>query len=77
MQRLNPVWKDEVQSKISTFLLYPDQHVEYTLTYKFAVQYVILQLNKKEIPYKIYNLGAGVTKIITNTTTCPCCKKKL
>lgn len=42
-----------------------------------AKTFVVTELTKRGIPFKLYNLGAGVVKITTNTDTCPCCKRKL
>lgn len=42
-----------------------------------VIQALILALDGRSIPYKVYNLGAGVKTVTTETDTCPCCKRAL
>lgn len=52
-----------------------EEHGSLTRTTAFnkAIQALIIRLDSKGIPYKLYNLGAGVKKITTITDKCPCC----
>jgi len=50
---------------------------EITTVYNNVIQKAILVFSSEEKPYKLYNMGAGVKKITSNTDTCPCCKRKL
>lgn len=40
-----------------------------------AAQWLIIQLTKNKIPFKLINLGAGVKRITTETDTCPVAEK--
>ena len=51
--------------------------MERTASFNKAIQALIIRLDKEKINFKLYNLGAGVKKITTETDICPCCKKKL
>ena len=52
--------------------------IDETISFNKASQWLITILSKNLIPYKIYNLGAGVKRIVTkDIDTCPCCKHKL
>jgi len=51
--------------------------ISHTTSFNKAAQYMIIRLSEENIPFKVYNLGAGVKKITTETDKCPCCKRKL
>jgi hypothetical protein len=40
-------------------------------------QWLIMFLSRKNTPFKVTNLGAGVKRITTITDECPMCKRKL
>jgi hypothetical protein len=40
-----------------------------------AAQALIEWMSKNNIAFKVYNLGAGVKRITSDTDICPCCKK--
>lgn len=70
--RVNPKWQVEIDSK-----LLQDQSLDVTLSYLPAVQWLITKLSRFGKPYKLYNLGAGVRRITTETDICPCCKQRI
>ena len=76
MTRLNPRWKAEQVEKIGAAR---EAHSTYEITTGIPVvkKWVILELDRRGMPFKVYNLGAGVARVTTDTDTCPCCKKKL
>lgn len=51
--------------------------LDHTTRHNVIIQDLVLMLTRLSQPYKIYNLGAGVKRITTDTETCPCCKQKL
>lgn len=63
-------WKSEMESKI-----FQHSEIDVTTEFKSAIQWLVVKLSKLGIGFKLYNLGAGVTRITTDTTICPCCKK--
>ena len=69
---LNPKWTDGMQVKINA-----REKIDVTDAYIPAVQFLVSRLASAGIPYKIFQLGAGVKRITTETDTCPCCKRKL
>ena len=74
MSRINPEWMKQKGEEIRK---YPHE-IDVIITYNQAVQWLIAELARVEIPYKLYQLGAGVKRITTkDIDTCPCCKKKL
>lgn len=70
--RLNPEWCQKMTADAHSSL-----PVDYTSNLNLAIQYTIFQLSNAGRPFKLYNLGAGVKRITTDTDTCPCCKRKL
>ena len=72
MTRVSPKWLKERKEEIRKGYL-----IDITLTFSKAIQALIILLTEAEIPFKLYNLGAGVKRITTKTDVCPCCKKKL
>jgi len=71
-RRVNPVWLEETVTSFKT-----NSTASYTTSFNKAAQALIVRLDKENIPYKLYNLGAGVKKITRQTDICPCCKRKL
>ncbi len=69
---LRDSWKKEMGDKILAH-----EPIEYTSNFKPCIQFLVMKLGSSGTPYKLYNLGVGVTKITTTTDTCPCCKRKL
>lgn len=69
---INPAWmkdrKEELEKK---------KIIDLTISYTPALKWLIEVLSNKNIFFKLYNLGAGVKRITTDTAVCPCCKKKL
>jgi hypothetical protein len=51
--------------------------IDCTTAENMCIQYLVCALDRRKRPFKIYNLGAGVKRITTDTESCPCCKKKL
>jgi hypothetical protein len=74
-QRLNPIWAE----KQKQLMLDSRDGEPYELVESFpkGKTFVVTELAKLGIPFKVYNLGAGVSKITTDTDICPCCKRKL
>jgi uncharacterized protein with PIN domain len=48
-----------------------------TTSNNIVIRYVMRNLILNSIPYKLYNLGAGLKTITTDTNICPCCKREL
>jgi hypothetical protein len=70
--QVNPTWAEKVAKQVRE-----GYEVDRTIAFNKAAQYLIQILTKYNRPFKIYNLGAGVKRITTNTDTCPCCKRRL
>lgn len=70
--RINPEWKKQMKKSIDR-----RHNIDYTTSLKETIQFLIISLSDANIPYKLYNLGAGVKRITTITDICPCCRKKL
>jgi hypothetical protein len=68
----NCQWAREIQSRIDSALPI-DAHTRHN----YAAAWLVEKLTRLNLPYKIYNLGAGVRRITTDTDSCPCCKRKL
>jgi hypothetical protein len=69
---INPRWADDIREKVAC-----GKVVNETLSATVAAQWLITFLSTKNIPFKVFYLGAGVKRITTETDTCPCCKRKL
>jgi len=70
--RVNPNWLSE---KLHT-LDYTGE-LDVTVSYNKAAQSLIEALSVRDKMFKVYNLGAGVKRITTDTEVCPCCKRKI
>lgn len=74
MKTLDPncQWALRLQSRIDSA-----QPVDEICSQSYQANWLITKLSRSGTNFKIYNLGAGVKRITTETENCPCCKKKL
>ena len=70
--RVNPKWFNKV---MENFDLYGK--LDETVNFTAAAHALIMELDRRSIPFKLCNLGAGVRRITVDVETCPCCKRKL
>ena len=70
-QRINPDWMRARLEQIGK-----GDKIDIIQAFLPCIQLLVLELSKRDIPYKLYNLGAGVKRLVTDTDTCPCCKRK-
>lgn len=68
---ISPQWKFDREREIAEC-----RTIDETLTDNLPVKWLICRLAKIGVPFKVYNLGAGVKRITTQTDVCPCCKRK-
>lgn len=70
--RLSIAWTIEIQDQINKSLV---EHIpfKYTTAEPTAKRYIVLQLVRKSIPYRVINNGCGVSTITTETDTCSKC----
>lgn len=54
---------------------YQDHQIPFECSTGISIvkKYIVLKLANWKIPFKVINLGCGVTKITTITNTCPKC----
>ena len=69
---VSPKWVDRIHT-----LLNNGAKIDEILSFNKAKQYLITELTKRGIPFKVHSMGCGVSRITTDTTTCPCCHKTL
>ena len=76
---VNEKWYEEKKRQALTILALgaASEHIDETISFNKAAQALVVLLSNKNIPFKVFNLGAGVKRITTETDVCPCCKKKL
>lgn len=72
-KRLNPVWKKKIEDQLD-HVNKTNDHWEKIETEPLCKKFIILQLTKRNIPFKVLNMGTGVTKITNDTTICSKCK---
>lgn len=71
-RRINPKWINDMEEK-----LYQEKVIDTTQSWLPCIQWLVERLSSVGKAYKIYNLGAGVKRLTTETDTCPCCRRKL
>jgi len=76
---LNESWKEKMMGIIISRKngLMEDNDIDFISPENIAIRWLIVQLTTKGLLYKVYNLGAGVKRVTTDTDKCPCCKKEL
>lgn len=72
MKVLNPKWVEKMRTQLGQ-----ESGVNEVLTTPLAIKWLIAELARANRPYRVEELGAGVKRITTNTTTCPCCRRPL
>lgn len=55
-------------------LLIDKKPFTYDTKYKNVAQVVVARLIKINVPYKVLNMGVGITRITTDVDICPKCK---
>ena len=69
---INPKWTERIIEQERT-----GKPIDEVSDHSITSQWLIVFLSKKNIPFKVTNLGAGVKRITTITDECPMCKRKL
>lgn len=69
---INPKWAEKVRN-----LLDAGQPIDETIEYAPAAKWLVVRLSSRNRMFRMYNLGAGVKRITTDTDQCPCCKRKI
>jgi len=70
--RVNPAW---IKQQLT--ILRETGKLDATTSYTPAIQSLMVYLTNNGKSFKLYNLGAGVKRLTTETDICPCCKRKL
>jgi hypothetical protein len=69
---INPLWKNKMTSAMDCA-----QPIDVVTQYNINIQWLIVELARRGTPFRLYNLGAGVKRVTTDTQTCPCCKRAI
>lgn len=68
---INPGWQKDMIDRMNK-----GEDIDSTSSYNPGVQWLIVNLSSRNIPYRLINLGAGVKRVITSEIDkCPCCKR--
>jgi hypothetical protein len=69
---INSSWQKEMLAKL-------DAHESIDVTSGFAkgIQWLVEVMTRRNRTFAIYNVGAGVRRVTTETDKCPCCKRAL
>lgn len=72
MKIVDPKWISEIKEKLRV-----GHEVDETIKSNLVASWLIAFLARRNTPFKVYNLGAGVKRVTTDTDICPMCKRKL
>lgn len=72
IKHISTTWADAIIKDLNAGLALDITSSE-PIVHKFLIQ----ALAKRNRAYAVHNLGCGVKRITTETTTCPCCKRPL
>lgn len=50
---------------------------EHASPHTFAIQFLVVELDKRAIPFRVIRLGAGVQKITVVAGECPMCRRPM
>lgn len=76
MKTVNQAWLTEQKLKLDRCIS-QNIHYEIVLSFNPAKQAIITAIAEKGLPFAIYQLGAGVSRITTNTSQCPYCGRAI
>lgn len=69
---INSAWQKEMLAKIDAH-----QQIDVTSGFTKGITWLVEVLTRRDIPFALYNAGAGVKRVTTDTEKCPCCKRVL
>jgi hypothetical protein len=69
---VNPEWKNKIEAKIKN-----SEQIDHIVSLAAAAKWLIWRLAYGNIPFAVYKLGLGITRITTDTEKCPCCGRPL
>ena len=72
MRIISKAWAEGVVAKLDA-----GEAIDVTTSFNKAIAWLIEVLSRRNIPFKLYQLGAGVKRVTTDTDCCPMCKRKL
>jgi hypothetical protein len=67
--KINPEWIKKIKKEIREEIF-----VSHATSNTSAARWLILYLSKEGIPFKVFNLGAGIKRISLMKNVCPHCK---
>jgi len=78
--KLSSIWQKEQLDKMDNFInsnppiTTNNPNLEWTFSLSIPKKFIVISLSNKNIPFKVLNLGCGISKITTDTNICPKCK---
>jgi hypothetical protein len=51
--------------------------IDVTLPYQVSANWLVAELSRRNIPFRLQNIGAGVRRLTTDTEHCPFCGQKV
>jgi hypothetical protein len=70
---LNPKWTDARKEEITVYIRDGRPDIDVSVPNTQATQWLVWELARRRIAFKVIQLGAGVKRVTTNTTVCPKC----
>lgn len=77
MSRRDYNWSGKMSASIREYLTGEVAGIDVTVSHNVNAKWLITKLSNEGIMFKVYNLGAGVKRITTETDKCPCCGKRV
>ena len=68
MRKLSEDWKSSIRDKLDR-----SSKIDITTQHNLSAKWLICELSKRELAFKVINLGAGVKRVTTDTEVCPKC----
>ena len=69
---VNPKWEEEMKQKMDQRL-----PIDVTLSHQVSANWLVNALSRRNIPFQMQNIGAGVRRLTTDTEHCPFCGQKV
>lgn len=70
---LNPIWTDARNAEIAVYIRDGSPDIDVSVPNTQATQWLVWELARRKISFKVIQLGAGVKRVTTDTTVCPKC----
>jgi hypothetical protein len=65
---INPDWQTAIRARLDRA-----EPIDLSLDFPPAAKWLVLELSRRNLPFKIFRQGCGVVRVVSPADVCPCC----